>query len=1296
MVDLREANERVALFEQFKFEDDQPNLEAAPLSVLYDSYVDYNFADRGAFDSRWTDETHAIAQLRDALKQGDQFINLLYTYRSCSKALPQVKTADQPNKNEIYEGTYAVLEPEIKKLKTFMYFQRDTIKLFCDHVKRLTTFFVLDKKKANDSLPSESYLAVMAQLLDRFALLDALKNMKACLNNDFSFYKRAFGFLRRNMSGNDDQTQENHTLYLFLAHQNSITTNLKTEIEQIAGYEEVLAAIVNQCADYLEADRHLLPQEKHCLIRVIPYGLYLIDIVKSKRIKPTRFVPIFKKYPIVPLYGDMQITLEAFIKKSANYDEKSWGITGIDAKLSFDYEIINHVDTVRQLHNDYLSRFATMINEVKVMMKQTKQIDYNVAKEVYSIVLQGLQFLSDWTSKVLQQTAWKYARPNTDPALENTVEYERVVRYNYKPEEKVALVEFVAMIKGLAAVMIKEDSLLSPIIRNCIHDEVQDYIQVQLRDLIRHTTKKKKKELRNDLLQLRFIGADWYGGTEPADPALQGKKSEKNEKIQIPSRAVGPSPTQLELLRNITFGLITKKKELSSKHEKVLDDFYARSFYYQYLLNYTDTLLKITDLGDLWYREFYLELSKRLQFPIDMSLPWILTDNILESKEASISEYVLYPLDLYNDAANRALSSLKQQFLYDEIEAEVNLCFDQLIFKLSEQVYAYFKTQAASILMDKSYKAQLEAIFSAHRLHVPRSRYDVLLKQRHVQLLGRSIDLNNLIAQRMNTYLRQNIDYAIGRFEASDLAGVVELERLLLNIRMTHQLMSKFFHLDPWDSVLNEMNESTALISFHGRIVLHIIFEIVYDFAPNFCFNSISNRFIRRNFSQEPPRDAMPRTNISFLYGSKVLTQAYQNSDELHKKFVGGPHVTSIVNLLGKSHMPLVVSECLQNIDLKIRNVLLPYVRELMGGMPQSSKLPIHDYGTEGGFGYFQLKLKEIITYPDLRPEVLQNFREFGNILALLKLLDAAVAQFDLAATILAAPFLGITAEKINEADPTTSAPLYVGIQSVATLLEGKPGVASAPIILRDLVNSAWKADKFYRPSNQNITLFKSIMQKISIILESVRGEWSGTPADNGVIAVDFTTEFYRLWSALQFVCCLPSNDTEPSDIEIFGDGLMWAGCTIIHFLGQRDRFEVFDFCYHILNVEESAPAQCSNPSIHNFFEKVRLIRDLNQTIFNSLASYVAPPKEDLVLFHPPKIDVAQSEHFIAPGADTGTLRPGASSNSVTSFNNVATTTSMPPPPPPDDDGFAAPPPPPDDDSFADEGTDIPDRKSVV
>ena len=62
---------------------------------------------------------------------------------------------------------------------------------------------------------------------------------------------------------------------------------------------------------------------------------------------------------------------------------------------------------------------------------------------------------------------------------------------------------------------------------------------------------------------------------------------------------------------------------------------------------------------------------------------------------------VLYPLDLYNDSAHYALTVFRKQYLYDEVEAEVNLCFDQFVYKLSEQIYSYYKHLAGSILLDK-------------------------------------------------------------------------------------------------------------------------------------------------------------------------------------------------------------------------------------------------------------------------------------------------------------------------------------------------------------------------------------------------------------------------------------------------------------------------------------------------------------------------------------------------------------------------------------------------------------------
>ena len=200
--------------------------------------------------------------------------------------------------------------------------------------------------------------------------------------------------------------------------------------------------------------------------------------------------------------------------------------------------------------------------------------------------------------------------------------------------------------------------------------------------------------------------------------------------------------------------------------------------------------------------------------------------------------------------------------------------------------------------------------------------------------------------------------------------------------------------------------------------------------------------------------------------------------------------------------------------------------------------------------------------------------------------------------TQISSPFLNITSANVNaqpdqQQDPSAASPLYTSIANLATLLENNPHLAKAPTIMRDLVSNAWKAgidlslrpdsiviftDKFYRPSTQSLSLFKAVLERVSSMLDAVRPEWSGNAPDNGVISVDSTTEFYRLWSALQFVCCLPTGDNELSNHELFGDGLFWAGCTIIHFLGQQHRFEVFDFSYHIYNVEESASVQCTNP----------------------------------------------------------------------------------------------------------------------
>jgi len=297
------VEERINALETFDLVDGQPNIEGPTFAVAFESMSTngYGHVDNKAFETKWTEEIDKVRQLQEILQRGDAFIKLVYAYRSCLKAIPQVKAQDDPNKGTIYEKTFEVLEPEIKKLKDLMYFMRDTVKLFADHVKVLAAALNSGKKKPRPI--SEIYIHKLGQMLDFFTIMNALKNMKASPNNDFSFFKRTIGFLRKQMT-NDEQATENHSLYLFLAPQNSITMNLKTELQQINGFDDVLALVVNQCARYFEENMCLVPQEKHSLLRAMSYGLYLMDgdneklnVFKSKKISLSPLPEVLQEIP---------------------------------------------------------------------------------------------------------------------------------------------------------------------------------------------------------------------------------------------------------------------------------------------------------------------------------------------------------------------------------------------------------------------------------------------------------------------------------------------------------------------------------------------------------------------------------------------------------------------------------------------------------------------------------------------------------------------------------------------------------------------------------------------------------------------------------------------------------------------------------------------------------------------------------------------------------------------------------------------------------------------------------------
>ena len=62
--------------------------------------------------------------------------------------------------------------------------------------------------------------------------------------------------------------QESQNLTMFLATQDQITSKLKTKLEVVDGYEDVLCEIIDLCCTLYEQKAFILPAEKHMLLKV--------------------------------------------------------------------------------------------------------------------------------------------------------------------------------------------------------------------------------------------------------------------------------------------------------------------------------------------------------------------------------------------------------------------------------------------------------------------------------------------------------------------------------------------------------------------------------------------------------------------------------------------------------------------------------------------------------------------------------------------------------------------------------------------------------------------------------------------------------------------------------------------------------------------------------------------------------------------------------------------------------------------------------------------------------------------
>jgi len=1198
-------------------------------------------------------ELELISQIDHLIERGQYFIHTLYSSRCISKAIPEkddlitsirenlpfvnvMSETDIEEQIEIKKSALAfeclkILRISMQQIIDVIHFIDESLQTFTDTIALISSL--------TDIVPEILY-GSMISLLDILFKLDSLRDLKTSSRTDFAKYKQLLG---TNISQSDGD--ELKQLQKFFDNQKYNTQycirSLKDKLKKIRGNESILVEILQFAINSIEKKQFVIPDEKFKLLRVLPHFLLLIDgsdhegkeinVFSTKlidRLKIQNMQVLLKELPVVPLYCDISVTLSDVLETlEGHYNASmgnSWGADP-DNKIIEKYNIVTHWPTIRSTYSKYLTRFTAAINKLEKypFRKMFDEVNIELAKDSYNMCLDGFKLLSEWSAIAHESMAWKYTHPcdvddieDQDKAAEaedkNYLNYAQAFKYNISKEELSVLVDVLSMIKSLAALMNKSENILAPLLRFHMHHRIQQFIQGDLLPILHRLDKRGKSSLPS-LLALRSVSADWNHGLEPVDNFKDYSRKQGRVSAKHPARVVSASMTQLHLLRSHIKTLNHETSELRQRNgmmgkidlEKedvaAFDDFYYDTFYYSYMLNYVETIRDLSDLGDLWFRELHLETASAIQFPIETSIPWILSEHIIsatsDSSNVPLVENIFFILNIYNDAAFRALHVFKQQYLYDEIEAEANLALDQLVFLISDDFYRHYKNISASICLEKSFKHVLEEVKSASHFQIRPKRYDSVVSQKSIQLLGRSINFSFLIKQHVNTLMSRDIEIAIKRFESSDITGIVELQSLLSILQKTHSLVSTLLPLDPFNTLLNEATENLAPTCIRHRINEHIISCLVTDLFPNFCYNSYTNRFVRSPVTMNAIEPIKPIKNsvLSETYGP-LCFKAFELTGKLTRGFFGKPHMEAYVALMQYQDFSIIIDSCFAELSEKLSDVAA-YAEALKEYIPSVTP-PKYMFHSPGCYSYYLGKLKPILNFDDLKTCVYQKFRIIGNIIAFVKDLSDLLDVNDHFRYMNIAPLFGI--KPSSTTFNVKTCPIIVDMEKVVSLAAQTADqddhsdmlVQQLPELEKTLVNHI-------QVVAGSKSLFVCLLDKINETLQYynlsddyniVAKQPGHAPGPFAGIEVVKAGSFHRLWSTLTFLFNMQEQDQSAAavvsmrslnedvnigdensnlpDLDVFGHGFAISGTLLLHLLGQRSIFELLDFSYYVLKID--------------------------------------------------------------------------------------------------------------------------------
>ncbi|KOB71325.1 putative specifically Rac-associated protein [Operophtera brumata] len=689
-VSLSDALSNVDVLDELTLPDEQPCIEAAPCSILYQANFDTNFEDRNGFVTgiaKYIEEATVHANLNELLEEGNAHAVMLYTWRCCSRAIPQPRSNEQPDRVHIYERTVQVLAPEVDKLLQFMYFQRHaalccavlqlrsneqpdrvhiyerTVQLLAPEVDKLLQFMYFQVRRLchaekRRDFVSEAYLLTLGKFVNMFAVLDELKNMKSSSRRIFPCSWRL-----RTRYETPSKTPWRRSMVmgfgLFLMDSDACNINRLDQkkkirldrIDRIFKIREEHQNYISELARYSNENKAVAELCLRGLQLLSSWCSVLTELCSWKLLHPTdhatntRCPADAEEYERATRYNYTSEEKFAMIEVIAMIK----GLQVLMARMEtvFADAARSIIVSIRETCGDW-ARGCEPQQDPALRGKKDAEASFTIKvprRNVGESSYNSVETCGDWA---------RSCEPQQDPALRGKKDAEASFTIKV-PRRNVG-----------------ESSTCGDWARSC--EPQQDPALRGKKDAEASFTIKVPRRNVGESSVIAVLNrvetcGDWARGCEPQqDPALRGKKdAEASFTIKVPRRNVGPSTTQLYMVRTQLEALISDKwggrrtlrKDMEAGALTQIETFHTQSFYWPYLLN-------LSEAHPVPHRDVHA---------LDTHRP--------------------HPAHQGARHDGYALTVFRKQFLYDEVEAEVNLCFDQFVYKLSEQVYAHYKQLAA-------------------------------------------------------------------------------------------------------------------------------------------------------------------------------------------------------------------------------------------------------------------------------------------------------------------------------------------------------------------------------------------------------------------------------------------------------------------------------------------------------------------------------------------------------------------------------------------------------------------------